>query len=139
MNLSIGALSRETGVKVPTIRYYEDVGLLPEADRTVSNRRTYGPGDVSRLRFIRHARDLGFEVDAIRQLLQMSDHPSKPCQEVDSIARRHLANIDSKIDRLTALRTEIRRMLDSDAHGTISECRVLDVLAEHGKCLHEHH
>lgn len=72
-SLPIGALSQQTGVKVPTIRYYEGVGLLPAPDRTESNRRTYGPDAVSRLRFIRHARELGFEVDAIRQLPALAD------------------------------------------------------------------
>lgn len=139
MNRSIGALSKETGVKIPTIRYYEEVGLLRPAERTASNRRSYGPRDIDRLRFIRHARDLGFEVDAIRQLLLLSDHPTQPCDQVDSIAQHHLAEIRSKIDRLTALQAEIERMLVCEAHGTIGECRVLEVLSEHGKCLHEHH
>ncbi len=66
---SIGVFSRETGVKVTTIRFYEQIGLLPSPSRTDSNGRTYGPDDLKWLRFIRHARELGFEVDAIRQLL----------------------------------------------------------------------
>ena len=67
--LAIGDLARQTGVKVPTIRYYEDIGLLPAAPRTESNRRQYDGRAVRRLKFIRHARELGFEVEAIRELL----------------------------------------------------------------------
>ncbi|MBZ9934870.1 helix-turn-helix domain-containing protein [Mesorhizobium sp. BR1-1-16] len=137
--ISIGAVAKATGVKVPTIRYYEDVGLLPVADRTESNRRSYDAASVSRLRFIRHARDLGFAVDAIRQLLNLSDQPDHSCSDVDSIARRHLAEIDEKIAQLTALRAEVKRMVDEGEHGRVAECRVIEVLGDHTACLHESH
>ena len=137
--MPIGALAAQTGVKVPTIRYYESVGLLPAADRTESNRRAYGPTDVRRLRFIRHARELGFEVEAIRQLLSLSDQPDRPCREADAIARAHLSDIDHKIARLVALRSEVRHMVEQCARGRIKECRVIEVLADHGECLHETH
>jgi DNA-binding transcriptional MerR regulator len=65
-DIAIGELPRQTGVKVPTIRYYEGVGLLPKPPRTESNRRLYGEVSIKRLRFIRHARELGFEIEAIR-------------------------------------------------------------------------
>jgi DNA-binding transcriptional MerR regulator len=139
MALPIGSLARQTGVKIGTIRYYEQVGLLPAPPRTESNRRTYDEAAVRRLRFIRHARELGFEVDAIRQLLSLSDDPDRPCAEVDLIARAHLAEIDNKIARLTALRSEIRRMTDGCGHERVGECRVIQVLADHGQCEHAHH
>lgn len=134
----IGTLARETGVKVPTIRYYESVGLLPEPVRSASNRRTYSGRDVQRLNFIRHARELGFEVDQIRELLTLADQPHRPCVEADAIAREHLADIESKIERLTALRTEVKRMLASSAHGSIADCRVIEVLGDHSQCCKEH-
>jgi Cu(I)-responsive transcriptional regulator len=137
--LSIGALARETGVKPTTIRFYEDIGLLPRPPRTESNRRTYDEPDVKRLRFIRHARELGFEVSAIRQLLGLADHPDRPCREVDQIAREHLQEINSKIAQLVALRTEVEHMLDQCSHGQVRECRVIEVLADHAECLHEAH
>lgn len=137
--MPIGALAGETGVKVPTIRYYESVGLLPAADRTESNRRTYGAKDVRRLRFIRHARELGFGVEAIRQLLRLADEPDRPCHEADVIARTHLSDIDHKVARLTALRSEVQHMVDQCAHGQIRECRVIEVLADHGECPHAQH
>ena len=127
----IGTLARAAGVKVPTIRYYESVGLIPAAPRTDSNRRTYGDAALRRLRFIRHARELGFEVDAIRQLLQLADQPDHPCDNADAIARDHLADIESKIDRLQTLRAEMQRMLAGCDHGRISECRVIEALADH--------
>jgi DNA-binding transcriptional MerR regulator len=136
--IPIGELSRQTGVKVPTIRYYESVGLLPPPVRTESNRRLYGPASVKRLRFIRHARELGFEVDAIRQLLDLSDQPEHSCAAADAIARRHLAEINSRIKRLGALKREVQRMTVECAQGRIAECRVIDVLTHHEHCLHHH-
>jgi DNA-binding transcriptional MerR regulator len=137
--IAIGVLATATGVKVPTIRYYESIGLLPEPPRTESNRRLYGPESVRRVRFIRHARELGFEVDDIRQLLALTDQPNRSCQEVDAIAQRHLTEIDSRLDRLTALRAEVARMLSECAKGSVAECRIIDVLAHHEHCLHHCH
>lgn len=138
-SVPIGTLARRAGVKVPTIRYYEQIGLMPPAPRTVSNRRLYGQEDVQRLAFIRHGRDLGFEIDEIRQLIALADEPGHPCAEADAIARRHLADIDAKIARLTAMRGEIARMVEHGPHGAIASCRVIEVLADHDQCLHEKH
>lgn len=135
----IGTVSRQTGIKVPTIRYYEEVGLLPSPARTDSNRRSYDASAIQRLRFIRHARELGFEVEAIRQLLTLSDQPDRSCADVDVIARSHLAEIDEKIAKLTALRSEVQRMVDEGEHGRVAECRVIEVLGDHGACLHDRH
>ena len=86
--VSIGVLSREAGVKVPTIRFYEQIGLLGTAERTTSNRRVYDHKSLKRLRFIRHARELGFPVDQVRQLLDLADHTDRSCAEVDAIDRK---------------------------------------------------
>lgn len=137
--VSIGKVARVTGVKIPTIRYYESVGLLPAAERTDSNRRTYDAAAIRRLNFIRHARDLGFSVEAIRQLLDLSDDPERSCRDVDGIARSHLAEIDEKIARLTALRAELTRMIDEGKHGRVAECRIIEGLADHESCLHKTH
>ena len=72
-------------MKVPTIRYYEQIGLLPAPPRTEGNRRTFDPGDLRRLAFIRHARELGFEIDAIRTLLTLQDDPHQPCATADAL------------------------------------------------------
>ena len=126
----IGEVARRTGVKVPTIRYYEGIGLLPAPPRTEGNRRVYDAADLRRLAFIRHARELGFEVDAIRTLLSLQDHPDQSCAAADSIARARLAEVDRRITRLTALKAELQRMVDHCAAGRVSECRVIETLAD---------
>jgi DNA-binding transcriptional MerR regulator len=125
---SIGEAARLTDVKVPTIRYYEQIGLLHAAPRTEGNRRYYREPDIRRLRFIRHARELGFEIDAIRTLLALQDHPQHPCDEVDALVGDHVANIDTKIIHLTALRRELQHMLDCCAGGRVAECRVIEAI-----------
>ncbi|RDI58878.1 MerR family transcriptional regulator [Microvirga subterranea] len=138
MALTIGELSRQAQVKVPTIRYYEQIGLLSEPVRTEGQQRRYGPEDVRRLNFIRHARELGFEVDAIRQLLDLASAPDRACGEVHDITIAHLDEVKSKIARLTALRDELEAMVGCD-HRRISECRIIEVLADHGQCRHAEH
>ncbi|WP_225028044.1 MerR family transcriptional regulator [Xinfangfangia pollutisoli] len=137
--LTIGKLSQAAGVKVPTIRYYEQIGLLPEADRSSGNQRLYGQKTLERLCFVRHARDLGFPLDAIRELLRLADQPDMPCASADEIARRQLIAVKERIQRLQALQTELQRMVAQCAHGTISDCRVIDVLGNHDLCLHADH
>ena len=134
MDISIGELSRRTGVKVPTIRYYEGAGLMPRPARSEGNQRRYIAAEVSQLNFIRHARELGFEVEAIRELLALSAQPDRPCVEVDVIARRHMAEVERRIGQLVALRAELQRMLDDCDHGRVCECRVIETLAENGRC-----
>ena len=138
MDLSIGELSRRVAVKVPTIRYYEQIGLLPSPPRTEGRQRRYGAQDVSRLRFIRHARDLGFEVEAIRELLSLSAQPEQPCEPADRIVLRHLEGVERRIEQLTLLRAELHHMLDDCTHGPVRECRIIQVLADHEQCRHEH-
>ncbi|MBN9311342.1 MAG: helix-turn-helix domain-containing protein [Devosia sp.] len=138
MNLPIGELSRLTGVKVPTIRFYEQIGLIDQPPRTEGNQRRYGTDEVRRLNFIRHARELGFEVDDIRELLDMSGKPQASCHQADSIARNHLAEIDRRIASLTVLRGELSRMVDECHHGRICDCRIIEVLADHSQCVADH-
>jgi len=137
--LSIGELSRRTAVKVPTIRYYEQVGLMPVPPRTEGRQRRYGAAEVSRLNFIRHARELGFEVEAIRELLALSERPDQSCAEADEIARRHMVEVERRIAQLTALRAELHRMVAEGSHGRVGECRVIQVLADHDQCAHGRH
>ena len=136
--LPIGSVSRQSGVKVPTIRYYENIGLLSAPPRTGSNRRVYAAADLRRLKFIRHARELGFGVDDIRQLLNLADQPSRPCDDADEIARHHLGEIDRRVRQLTALRTELSRMVDGCQGGRICECRIMEVIADHANCQCDH-
>lgn len=137
--LTIGKLAGLTGVKVPTIRYYEQIGLLPEAGRSAGNQRLYGEAAQQRLSFIRHARDLGFPLGAIRELLSLADDPARPCAAADEIARRQLSAVKARISRLTALGTELERMVEQCSHGTVADCRVIEVLGNHDHCGQDHH
>jgi len=139
VELAIGEAARQSGVKIPTIRYYEQVGLLPVPPRTQGNRRVYDGSDVQRLAFIRHARELGFDVDAIRTLLVLQDDPTQSCAAADAIARSRLAEVEQRIASLTALKGELQRMAAGCQHGRVDACRVIEILADHDKCLHAHH
>lgn len=136
--LTIGKLGDAAGVKVPTIRYYEQIGLLPEPERSAGNQRLYGSKAHERLAFIRHARDLGFPLEAIRDLLSLSDTPNQSCAAADVIATQQLVAVKARIARLTALQSELERMLSQCAKGTIAECRVIEVLSDHGLCAEDH-
>lgn len=137
--ISIGEAARISGVKAPTIRYYEQIGLLPVPPRTEGNRRYYEPEDLRRLAFIRHARELGFEVTAIRTLLTLQDDPSQPCATADAIASARLAEVEQRIASLQALKSELAMMVEECRHGRLAECRVIEVLADHGQCMHPRH
>lgn len=137
-SISIGKLARLTEVKAPTIRFYEQIGLLPEAERTDSDRRMYGDAAVRRLSFIRHSRQLGFSIDSIRSLLALADDPDRPCEEANALAAEQLADVAAKIQRLEALRDELARMVSANCHGRAGDCRVIEVLSDHGLCAHDH-
>ena len=127
--MKIGELAQLTGTKVETIRYYERAGLLAEPGRTAGNYRAYGPDHLARLSFIRRARDLGFTLDQVRELLALADDGARSCAAVDEIANTHRAGINRKIADLTALRGELDRMIVSCKQGTVADCRIIEMLA----------
>lgn len=137
--VTIGEAARHSGVKVPTIRYYEQIELLPAAARSETNRRHYEAADLRRLAFIRHARELGFGIEAIRALLTLQDNPSQPCATADAIAQARLSDVVQRIRSLTALKAELEHMVEGCRHGKVCECRVIEVLADHDKCEHARH
>jgi len=137
--ISIGRLAKAADVKVPTIRFYEQIGLMPTPDRTESDQRVYGDEAVRRLRFIRHARQLGFDIKDIEALLGLADHPDMPCAEADRIAQSHLDAVDEKIAQLTRLREELNRMTANCSLGLAADCKVIEVLSDHGLCQEERH
>lgn len=126
--MMIGDLARRTGTKVNTIRFYEEIGLMPEAARTSGGRRTYGEGQVRQLGFIRHARELGFSVEEIRSLIALSANPDQDCHEAGAIARRHLASVEDRITRLVALRDALSDATRSCEGGKIADCRVMEAI-----------
>jgi DNA-binding transcriptional MerR regulator len=139
--LSIGALAKRAATRVQTIRYYEGEGLMPKPARTEGGQRRYSEEHADRLAFIRHSRELGFPLDAIRELLKLVDTPNQPCKRVDAVAVDVLADVEAKIARLESLRQELRRMIRQCRHGRISECRIVKVLADHthSHCLSADH
>lgn len=139
--LSIGELARATGVKPTTIRWYEGEGLLPPPARTEGGHRAYHRGHLDRLGFIRHARELGFGLPAIRDLLGLVGRPDADCAAVHAIATARIDDIDSRLRRLEALRAELTRMAESCRGGTVGACRVIETLADftHAHCANPDH
>ncbi len=135
---TIGKLAKAADVKVPTIRFYEQIGLLPEPDRTESDRRVYDDAAIRRLAFIKHARQLGFPIEAIRTLLDLADNPGQDCGDANVLAAEQLAAVEIKIAQLQALRTELKRMVDAGCRGIAGDCRVIETLANHNRCATEH-
>jgi DNA-binding transcriptional MerR regulator len=129
--LSIGDLAARAGTKVQTIRYYEQIALVPAPERSAGNQRRYGASHLERLAFIRHARELGFSLGAIRELLGLSDRPDQPCAAVDQLARVHLLEVERRIARLSKLRSELERMIAQCEGGQVRDCRIIEVLSEH--------
>lgn len=136
--LTIGTLSKKTGTKVQTIRYYEQIGLMKEPERSAGGQRRYSEEDLDRLAFIRHSRQLGFSLEAIRELLGLSDDPSRSCAEADVIARRQLAQVEKRIKRLRALKKELLRMVAECKGNSVAECKIIEVLRDHSECLTDH-
>lgn len=135
---SIGQLSKSTGVKVPTIRYYEEIGLLPQPGRNAGNQRRYGQDGLDALGFIKHARDLGFSLEDIRALMGLDGELDADCAAADQIARSQLQNVRERIARLEQLATELERIshLCDGGHGGC--CKVLTALGDHGQCATDH-
>lgn len=134
---SIGELSKRTGVKIPTIRYYEQMGLIDAPERSEGNQRRYSNEGLRRLSFIRHSRDLGFAIDDIKQLLELSKHPEKPCGDAHGIAVQHLKDVQDKLAKLRRLERELKRIAKCDA-GSVARCSVIETLADHALCETEH-
>jgi len=130
---SIGQLSKRTGVKIPTIRYYEQMGLIDVPERSEGNQRRYTADGLSRLSFIRHSRDLGFSIEDIKGLLELSQHPEKPCHDAHGIAVQHLKNVQDRIAKLRRLERELKRVSQCDAN-SVAECAVIETLADHSLC-----
>ena len=136
--LSIGELALRTGVKVPTIRYYEQTGLLDAPERSEGNQRRYTRTELERLAFIKHARDLGLPIGAIRELIRLSDHPDRPCADADRIAREHLQSVRERIARLKRLESELERIASGCEADHVGECYVISALSDHSLCEDEH-
>lgn len=131
--LSIGLAARLAGATVPTVRYYEEIGLLPPASRTESGQRHYDQATVRRLAFIRRCREFGFSIEQVRELVSLVDEPQRPCAEVRDIAATRLAEVRAKLDELHALEAGLLAFVGSCeaacAGGPALDCTILDDLA----------
>lgn len=135
---SIGQLSRKTGVKVSTIRYYEHIGILEEPGRTGGNQRRYEQADLDRLGFVRHARALGLPLEAIRELIALGEHPERSCADANRIAVEQLDGVRRRIAQLGRLEAELERIATGCKADTVQECYVLQSLADHDLCAGDH-
>lgn len=126
--MRIGELARATGTKAETIRYYEREGILPPADRTDSNYRDYSHEHLATLIFVRRARKLGFSMAQVRELLALSDHEEKPCDDVDQLVQQQLREVERKIADLNLLRAELSQMARSCQGEVIGNCRIIESL-----------
>ncbi len=135
---SIGQMAKTGHCKVQTIRYYEQIGLLDKPGRSQGNQRIYTKQQLDRLKFIRHSRELGFSLDHIREILQLSTNPNHSCSQVDQIARSHLKEVESKIKRLNDMKKELKRMLGQCSGQQVADCRIIEVLSDHQLCLAQH-
>ena len=123
-------LARLTGCNLETIRYYENVGLVPDPPRTASGHRRYSTAHVERLNFVMRARDLGFTMEEIRGLLSLVDRGSHTCAEVERMGRHHLDVVRAKIRDLQAIETVLARTIARCTGSDTPDCPLLDVLNE---------
>ena len=127
-NISIGELSKHSGVNIETIRYYERIKMLPPPPRTANGRRVYGPAEKRTLAFIRSSRDLGFSLEEIRTLLALGGPERASCADVHKIASAHLANVRSKLSDLVKLETILADTVVRCSEGANPDCPVLNIL-----------
>lgn len=126
--LTIGALSKRTGVNIETIRFYERIGILPEPPRTEGGHRAYGRRHLKRLSFVRRSRELGFSLDEVRGLLRLVDGGRYTCAEVKAITLDHLADVRRKIADLRRLERSLADVAGKCGGGKVPDCPVIDAL-----------
>lgn len=126
--MKIGEAAATSGCHLETVRYYERIGLLPKPRRTGSGYRAYTDDDVRRLRFITRGRELGFSLDEIRSLLQLSSDPGLSCNDVDRLARTHLGEIEQRVKELNRMAKELRRTIVTCSKDQRKDCAILDAL-----------
>lgn len=132
--MKIGRLAKATNTTTPTIRYYEDIGLLPTPPRQSGSQRVYGDADVRRLTFIRRCRDFGFPIDKVRLLVSLVQNRERSCMEARDLAFAHLTEIREKLAELRELERSVAAFVDSCdqscAGGSGADCVMLEELAE---------
>ncbi|GAB4283730.1 MAG: Cd(II)/Pb(II)-responsive transcriptional regulator [Roseovarius sp.] len=123
-------LARLTGCNLETIRYYENIGIMPDPPRTASNYRAYDASHVARLRFVMRARGLGFTLEEIRDLLGLVDGRAATCADVQALATRHIASVRAKIADLRRIEQVLSETVSRCSGDNVPECAVIDALQE---------
>lgn len=123
-------LARLTGCNLETIRYYENIGIMPEPPRTSKNYRAYDDNHVARLRFVMRSRDLGFTLDEIRDLLGLVDGKAGTCADVQTLAKRHIASVRAKVADLRRIEKVLSETVSQCTGDDVPECAVIDALTE---------
>lgn len=126
--MNIGSASKTTGISAKMIRHYESIGLVPAADRSASGYRDFGPIDIQRLRFIRRARDLGFSLSEIRELLRLWSDRARSSREVKAIALRHVAHLDRRTVQLARMADALRHLALACDGDERPDCPIIDGL-----------
>ncbi|SMH44269.1 MULTISPECIES: Cu(I)-responsive transcriptional regulator [Azospirillum] len=129
MGMTIGDAAKASGVNAKLIRYYESIGLIPEAGRTVSGYRVYSPSEVNVLRFVKRARTLGFGIERIQRLVGLWQDRSRCSSEVKRVALEHIDELEAKIAELAAMRDTLRELADACHGDERPECPILRDLA----------
>jgi len=126
--LGIGELSRQTGVGIETIRYFEKIGIMPVPGRSEGGNRRYNTDHLQRLFFINRCRQIGFSQKEIKALLSMVDDKGVTCAEVHNITTEHIADIRKKIRDLTKLEKVLTKMANECSRGDIPDCPIIETL-----------
>jgi len=131
--MTIGLLAAKTRCSMPTIRYYEEIGLLPEANRRIGGHRVYGEADLRRLTFIRRCRDFGFSIERIRELVALVGSADKDCTAARDLAQEHLDEVHRKLKELRALERSLNQFVNACntqcLGGPAGACVILEDLA----------
>jgi DNA-binding transcriptional MerR regulator len=123
---TIGAAARLSGVRIVTIRYYEHVGLIEPPARTSAGRREYEASDIQKLRLIKQCRELGFEMPAIRRILDLFQHPEAPCSDMTHLVEEQVAAVEDRIRKLSELRDELSAMQSRCRSNRVADCRIIE-------------
>lgn len=126
--VTIGSLSKKTGVNIETIRYYEKIGVMPKPQRSIGGNRLYNERQIKRLAFIRRSRELGFSLDEIRELLRLVDEKTFTCAEIAALSQKHLDDIRTKIRDLKKIERHMKDMLSQCSRDNTPDCAIIDIL-----------
>lgn len=132
-SMTIGALATHTSSNVPTIRYYEEIGLLPQAQRSANGRRYYRDADLKRLTFIKRCRDFGFPIEQVRELVNLFEDGDRSCIEVRDLAQMHLDTVRAKLAEMRQLEASLMSVVESCdevcCKGSTRDCTIIEDLS----------